>query len=76
MPLFICSNCGCVDNTALNNFWIRQAHKKPALCAECDPDIGKWHECFDKRPATEAEKASVDKQGLFRNSTPGPGDSP
>lgn len=52
MSLFICDNCGCVENTAFGNWWIRDSnHKldvnpetnKPfpngmALCSECAPD--------------------------------------
>lgn len=49
MPLFECSKCHVVDNTALGNFWWDVMHeKKPALCAECDPEIGSWHGQFPK----------------------------
>lgn len=72
MPLFICSECECVDNTALGNFWSRQINKQPPLCAECDPGIGKWHDAFDKVKATDEERAQVDSQGLFRNRVPPP----
>lgn len=54
MPLFECSKCGTVDNTALTNFWwdVKQ-EKKPALCSECDPAIGKWHGKFRKSTVAE-----------------------
>lgn len=68
MPLFKCSKCGCVENTALSNFWSRGMNfetgklivpKPPALCSECDPAIGKWHGEFPKRPwDADAEKYS------------------
>ena len=59
MPLFKCEGCGCVENTALSNFWTRGINwttgepvipKPPALCSECDPAIGTWHGEFPKRP--------------------------
>lgn len=49
MPLFMCSKCGCVENTALSHYW--QAGKVGALCSECDPAIGQWHGRFPKRSA-------------------------
>lgn len=49
MPLFICEKCGCVDNTALGLYWIDWFDKKPILCAECHPKIGKWHGKFAKK---------------------------
>lgn len=48
MSLFVCEDCGCIENTALSLFWVRG--DGPALCSECDPRIGKWHCCFDRRP--------------------------
>lgn len=47
MPLFVCDECECVDNTALTQYW-STAEDAPALCSECDPDIGKWHDQFPK----------------------------
>lgn len=47
MSLFVCEDCGCIENTALSNFWRRGKGK--ALCSECDPEIGKWHGRFGKR---------------------------
>lgn len=52
MPLFRCEQCGCVENTAMSAYWWRK-HKADsrALCSECDPEFGKWHGAFPKRPA-------------------------
>lgn len=49
MPLFMCSACRNVENTALSNFWTRP--NRPPLCSACDPDIGKWHGEFERRSA-------------------------
>jgi len=52
MPLFACSKCGCVENTALCEYWYQVAiEKKKPLCSECDPEIGEWHGKFEKRSA-------------------------
>lgn len=52
MPLFLCEDCGKLDNTAGSNYWTRnldfnsevplsKQKKKdnPPLCTVCDPDI-------------------------------------
>lgn len=52
MSLYRCEQCGCVENTALANYWIRHDREdKRPLCSECDPDIGQWHGKFEKRSA-------------------------
>jgi hypothetical protein len=54
MSLFVCDECGCVENTALSLFWVRE--DGPALCSHCDPKIDGWHGMFDRRaydPATD-----------------------
>jgi hypothetical protein len=52
MPIFMCSGCGCIENTATSDYWSRNDKPdKRALCSECDPDIGKWHGLFTKRSA-------------------------
>ncbi len=54
MPLFECSKCHCVENTAVTGFWCRtMLEKQPPLCSECDPEIGKWHGHFAKTPISE-----------------------
>lgn len=56
MNQFRCEKCGCVENAQLCNYWKRRHPGKgnppqPLLCSECDPDIGKWHGLFPKKPA-------------------------
>lgn len=51
MPVFKCSKCSCVENTAVCNYWVRAVDKEPPLCSACDPKIGKWHGLFLKMPA-------------------------
>jgi hypothetical protein len=46
MPLFNCSACGAVENTALGNYWWNRRQHKPVLCSECD--TGTWHGQFPK----------------------------
>ncbi len=64
MPLFVCENCLCIENTALGHFWSRRWLKfkdskfdGKALCSECTPTefkdgspsgTGKWHGKFPK----------------------------
>jgi hypothetical protein len=43
MPLFKCRNCGCVENTAVGNFWNSRDHP---TCSECH--TGTWHGRFPK----------------------------
>ena len=47
MPIFKCKQCGCVENTALCNYWVK-AKDDPPLCSECDPKIAGWHGLFEK----------------------------
>lgn len=60
MSVFRCEQCGCMENTAVSNFISRKypyspdgeaLPSLPALCSECDPEIGKWHGRFPKRSA-------------------------
>lgn len=51
MPLFRCTKCGCVENSAYGYFWMAKLEQKPPLCSECDPEIGEWHGKFEKRSA-------------------------
>lgn len=48
MPLFKCSKCGAVENTALGSFWTNQ---NEPLCSECE--TGKWHGRFSKVYTTD-----------------------
>lgn len=54
MPIFKCTKCGMVENTATSHYWwtVHQ-EKKPALCSVCDPEIGKWHEEFPRNTPEE-----------------------
>ena len=52
MPIFKCSECGCIENTALCNYWYRKGIEKlPPLCSECEG--GKWHGKFEKQTPEE-----------------------
>lgn len=57
MSLFVCSGCGCVENTALSNWAVRFLDKgadgsvSPPRCSACDPEIGRWHGEFKRRSA-------------------------
>ena len=64
MSLFICENCGCIENTALGFYWGREFVKfmdekmnGKALCSECIPSYfidgtragkGVWHGRFPR----------------------------
>lgn len=52
MSLFVCDECGAVENTGFCRYWVRnvavQTLEGRALCSECDPRIGKWHGHFPK----------------------------
>jgi hypothetical protein len=54
MSLFVCSECRCIENTALSHFWFRP-ERDTALCSDCDPEINQWHGRFEKRPYTGKE---------------------
>jgi hypothetical protein len=44
MPLFKCTGCGCIDNTACGgNYWLEPLNAK---CSECF--TGKWEAPFPK----------------------------
>ena len=67
MPLYRCEKCGCIENTALGNFWGKDDSALwpdefvgKALCSECSPltyldgsatEFGIWHGRFEKRSA-------------------------
>lgn len=55
MSLFQCYECGCRENTATSNFWLRVEgvwrglQSQPwMLCSACDPSIGEWHGEFER----------------------------
>ena len=45
MPLFCCQKCGCIENTALGQYWTSEEK----LCSECA--TGEWHDAFPKKSA-------------------------
>lgn len=49
MPLFNCSKCNCVENTACGDYWMRKDDDEPVLCSECS--TGTWHGEFPKASA-------------------------
>ena len=51
MPLFKCSKCGAIENTALGNYWMPNREREPVECSECAD--GKWHGKFAKCSAEE-----------------------
>lgn len=46
MPLFVCSKCQTIENTALCGYWWRG--KKKPLCSLCDKEFKKWHNRFPR----------------------------
>jgi len=66
MAFFQCSGCGCVEDTALCNYWSARVREMPTLCSACDSKIAKWHGQFPREPA---QNWITDKRGLlFRKS--------
>jgi len=53
MPIFKCTKCGCVENTAVCNYWNRKQGSEP-LCSACDPEIGQWHNKFPQISANHS----------------------
>lgn len=48
MPLYVCSQCSAVDNTALTEFFARvDLDGEAPRCSECI--TGTWHGKFEKR---------------------------
>ena len=47
MPIFACSQCGHIDNTACTTAWERWAYGDPLLCSLCE--FGEWHGHFPRR---------------------------
>jgi hypothetical protein len=51
MPLFPCSKCNCIEDTALCHYWSARLRQTSAICSACDPTIGKWHGEFPQESA-------------------------
>ena len=62
MSFFRCSNCGCVEDTALCNYWAARIRDTPTLCSGCDCKIDKWHGQF---PRESAENWITDERGFL-----------
>lgn len=41
MSLFICEQCGQVENTATSRYWFGMPHGHLPLCGDCDPEMPK-----------------------------------
>jgi len=52
MPLFECSKCGCVENTALGEYWSSRYDRVAPTCSECAN--GEWHGRFEKQTTEQA----------------------
>lgn len=53
MSLFVCENCGCVENTNSISWSSMLSNSDTICCSECF--TGQWHNEFEKRYATEDE---------------------
>jgi len=63
MPLFECSQCHAVENTACTSeSWWHRANSKPMRCSECAD--GKWHGMFPKKLVSETRYVT-DAQGFL-----------
>jgi hypothetical protein len=52
VPIFQCSRCGVLENTALGAYWLNRGQGKAVLCSLCD--TGRWHEAFPRKTPAEA----------------------
>jgi hypothetical protein len=62
MPLFPCSKCNWIEDTALCHYWSARLRQTPTICSVCDPTIGKWHGEF---PRESAQGWIVDRSGFL-----------
>jgi len=71
MPLFECSKCGCVENTASCKYWRRFLKEtkpySPPLCSGCDSQIGQWH---GKWPQSSAKGMLLGEDGFLYDEPP------
>ena len=61
MSLYLCSACGCWDNTGLTDYWVRQSMRLPALCSDCSPGLV-WHGHWEKE---SARGMLIDRRGFL-----------
>jgi hypothetical protein len=70
MPLFPCSKCNCVEDTALCHYWSARLRQTSPLCSGCDPAMGKWHGEFPRESAhgwiSEGSGFLLDKRAVER----------
>jgi hypothetical protein len=62
MPLFPCSKCNCIEDTALSHYWSARLRQTAAVCSACDPTIAKWHGEF---PQESANGWVTDRSGFL-----------
>jgi hypothetical protein len=62
MPLFPCSKCNCVEDTALCHYWSARLRQTATVCSACDPTIGRWHGEF---PQESAQGWLSDERGFL-----------
>lgn len=66
MGLFVCDECGSVENTALSRYWVRHtATGGRALCSACDPETARWHGLFERRPHDPERDGERDRARLL-----------
>ena len=70
MPLFACSKCNAVENTALGEYWSRP---KAPLCSECSGLFNRWHGRFPKEQADNGDwEPDVPRHPHFLRARPAP----
>jgi hypothetical protein len=62
MAFFQCSQCGCVEDTALCHYWSARLRETLPLCSACDPKIAQWHGQF---PHESAQGWINDERGFL-----------
>ena len=73
MPLFECTECHALENTALCNYWTRAFDGLPPVCSACDPELKRWHGLFDKRETTDEDRGEPGfRHKAFDEGTPPP----
>jgi hypothetical protein len=69
MPLFACSSCDTVENTATGDYWNR---REAPLCSSCSPRTGRWHGLFPRMPAGDGSWIpDPDMDGFLVRRSPG-----
>jgi hypothetical protein len=63
MSLFECTECHCVENTAVGFYWEAQLKGQDPKCSECH--TGEWHGIFPKWSAKGWYRDA--NNGLWRN---------